>query len=321
LQALYISGNKQMGKWETQLGLRMENTQTKGTSKTLQETNKNNYLKLFPTLYIKYSPNENNSLSFNYSKRISRPGFYSLNPFVRYITPYTTSQGNPFLQPSYTHNLELNYTYKDNWNTSLFFNKTLQDMQQVTFLSTDNNNNIYSAIKRENYGSFYSIGISESYTFKKWKWWESVNSGSLFYKNIQSDITGFTGGQSWSAFLESDNTFTLNAKKTLFLSLDAWYLFPQYEALSKIARSVYEINVGFKALLLKKQLTVNLYFEDVFNSTPYKITSVENGIPSVFNNNDYRQSIRLSLKYTFGNQNIKGKNVQAGNKEEQGRAK
>lgn len=70
-QALYFSADRHFSKqWIIKLGLRYEATQTKGHSKTLNKTTINNYSKLFPTLYLSYNPNDNNSFSINYGRRI-----------------------------------------------------------------------------------------------------------------------------------------------------------------------------------------------------------------------------------------------------------
>ena len=135
-EALYISGSKKLGKkWESQLGLRLETTQTKGNSVTLNQTNSNNYSKLFPTFYLSYAPNENNSLSFSYGKRIDRPQFEYLNPFRIYNNKYQYSEGNPFLQPSYSNNLEINYTYKSNWNSRLYYSEISNGTGGIIFIN------------------------------------------------------------------------------------------------------------------------------------------------------------------------------------------
>jgi outer membrane receptor protein involved in Fe transport len=317
LQALYISGNKKFGKWEIQAGLRMENTQTKGTSKTLNETHKNDYSKLFPTLYAVYSPNENNSFSFNYSKRISRPGFSLLNPFVRYINPYSTSQGNPFLQPYFTDNFELTYNFKNNWANTLFVSNAKNIYEQVEYISADN---INTATKDENFYDELSFGITSDYTFHLLKNWESNISAYVYYKNIKSSLPqtlpSFKG---WSAFLETENNYTINKQKTVSLALNCWYQFPEYYAIYD-TKGYWSMDFGIRTLFLDKKLTIALYASDIFRTLKIKNTSIFNNIVNDFENYEYRQSIRLSLRYAFGNRNISGKNIKSSNEEEKRRA-
>ena len=152
-EALYISGSRKLGeKWETQLGLRFETTQAQGNSVTLNTTNKNNYSKLFPTFYLSYTPNENNNFSFNYGKRLDRPNFEDLNPFRIYNNKYQYSEGNPFLQPSYSHNLEFNYAYKNNWNSKLYYSKITDGTGGIILINPSDNlqaNVILNYLKRK----------------------------------------------------------------------------------------------------------------------------------------------------------------------------
>lgn len=112
-QAVYINGNKKFNdKFSFQLGLRLENTQTNGYSETLHQEVKNDYLKLFPSLYLDYQLNENHGFNFTYGKRINRPGFGLMNPFRSYINSNSYSEGNPFLRPSFSNNFDFTYSFK-----------------------------------------------------------------------------------------------------------------------------------------------------------------------------------------------------------------
>ena len=57
--------------------------------------------------------NEKNNLGLNYGRRIRRPNYESLNPFIRFLDRYTYMQGNPNLKPQFSHNLEGSHTYKN----------------------------------------------------------------------------------------------------------------------------------------------------------------------------------------------------------------
>ncbi|MFZ2284313.1 MAG: TonB-dependent receptor [Lutibacter sp.] len=318
MQALYLSGNKKLGeKWETKLGLRMESTQTEGYSYNLNQTNTNNYTKLFPTFYLLYKPTEYNSFSINYSKRINRPSYTILNPFVRYINPYTTSEGNPFLQPYFTDNIELTHTYKNNWTSSLYYSKADNIYGQVSFIT---NNNINSATKRLNYYDQFSIGLYESFTFHPVKKLESNNSMDVYYKKINSFLPETSSNyDGLSAFLETDNNYVLNENKTYFISFDFWYQFPQYYSIYKF-KGYSNLDLGFKSLWLDKKLIFTIYASDVFKTLKNKNTSVFNGINTSFENYENRQSIRFTLKYSFGNNTNNIKSINSSNQEEKQRA-
>jgi hypothetical protein len=113
INAAYVNLSMPLGKkWNGQFGLRAENTNAKGDQKTTGEKFKRNYTQLFPTAYLQYKMNKQNDLGINYGRRIRRPNYESLNPFIEFLDRYTFEQGNPNLKPQFSHNVELSHTYK-----------------------------------------------------------------------------------------------------------------------------------------------------------------------------------------------------------------
>ena len=97
---------------EFKAGIRLEYTRTEGYSKQYNQTDKNDYWKLFPTAYISYKHNQDNVFNLNYSRRISRPGFWSLNPFKFYLNSTTYQEGTPDLRPQISDNIEIHTSIK-----------------------------------------------------------------------------------------------------------------------------------------------------------------------------------------------------------------
>jgi len=84
--AVYVSGNTNLSETKKmQLGLRLEDTKTKGINSNMNKETNTNYTKLFPSFYLSYAKNENNTFGFSYGRRIDRPHFRNLNPFNRSI--------------------------------------------------------------------------------------------------------------------------------------------------------------------------------------------------------------------------------------------
>ena len=129
------------------------------------------YLGLFPTAYLLYALNDNHSIAFNYSRRVNRPYFYDLNPYKVYTNAYNYSEGNPFLKPSYSHNLELSLT-SPNFEHKVWYSFISQDRLQFPFVDT-----LTQVVRRYpiNCINYYSVGLSESYNFNKFWWWNSFN--------------------------------------------------------------------------------------------------------------------------------------------------
>lgn len=315
-QAIYVNGDKKLNdKLNIQLGLRIENTQTNGYSATLNQTTKNDYLKLFPTFYISYTKNNNHNFNFNYGKRIVRPNFGFLNPFRTYINSNSYSEGNPFLKPSFTDNFDFTYTYKKNLRTNVFFNRTT-DGYGVIFKSYPETNT--QIVSRENYYKDYSYGIGENYSAKITNWWESQSSLYLLGSKTQFITTiNATPKNSLQFYCSANNTFSLS--ETTKLQVDYTYN-------SSYKRGLYEVgyvsglNFALRQNLLHKNMQITFLINDIFNTANLKdYTSVVNGINQVYSQNYSSRYLRVSLTYNFGNNKINMKQRDFGNEEEKKR--
>lgn len=315
-QSFYVNGIKNLGsQFSFQIGLRMENIQTKGYSGTKDQTTVNNYLRLFPTFYLSYKKDENNSFLFNYGRRVNRPVFRDLNPFRAYLNSKSYSEGNPFLQPSYNDNFDFTYVYKGNLRTNLFFNITTDGFGVV--FNSDPVTNI-QIISRQNYFKEYYYGIGESYTVNVIPWWQSQNSAYLLgSKSVFNALVRATPKNSGQLYFTTNNTFSLSAAT----KIQADYFYS-----SSVKRGLYEtgqlsgLNLGIKQSIFKNKLQLSMLLNDVFNTAYLKdYTSVVNGIKQVYGQNNSSRFFRFSLTYSFGNDKVSVQQRSTGNEDERRR--
>jgi len=175
--ALYGSFSKDFSdKWALQAGLRYEFSIVNGHSPTTEETNQTKYGQFFPTGYLSYKPDENNTYSLTYSRRINRPGFRALNPFRWYSNAYTFYSGNPNLKPSYSNNLELGYVYKGNLSATAYWQKITDGFAQVVLVDGHyRRSTFYNYFKQDSYG------ISLNYNLKTYKkFWGCKISAQMY---------------------------------------------------------------------------------------------------------------------------------------------
>ncbi len=312
-QAFYVSTNKTINdKWQMQLGLRYESTQTEGFSQDLNETNKNSYSKIFPTAYLAYDKDDNNSFSFSYSKRIERPNFNNLNPFRVFISSNTYSEGNPFLQPSFTDNFELKHTYKRNLTTNLFLN-IKKEMSGTIFTSDIETNT--QIVTRDNFLNQYIFGLGESYTFNKVKWLQSQNNFTLIH--IKSEFTKPFDAPLQNGFAyiaSSNNNIKLNQANNL--QINANYESEVKYGLFSVG-STFSLDLGYSKKLLNNNLQFSIVVKDIFNTSALNnLESTVNGVRQVYGQQRNNRYVRFSLRYNFGNKNINTKRRQFGNEEE-----
>lgn len=322
-QAIYFSANKSLGeKWQAQLGLRYETTQTKGITEyidnTQDETNKFDYDQLFPTAYLMYTPNENNNYSISYSKRVGRPDYWALNPYKWYLSPYEIAQGNPYLQPSFTDNLELSFNHKENWTFKLYYTNTTNGNSQIPFVDLNENPPITFYI-RDNFYDLQTYGGSISYYFAKFAWWESSNSLNSYYNQTQfiKDIPA-EEQNGFSYAFGTYNTFTLNKKQSLFGEINFNYNAPVYSIFNEIT-SYSRLDVGFRYTLRDKGWNFIIYGSDLTRGTLNYTLSEINNTPQKRSIYFDERSVRIGITYKFGNRKLRANTRESSNEEEKNR--
>ncbi|WP_316816007.1 TonB-dependent receptor domain-containing protein [Pedobacter nyackensis] len=316
-QSLYASMNIDHQQWKYKIGLRSELTQTKGYSHVLKQNTINNYFKLFPSVSINYQPTAEQSLSFNFGRRINRPTFWNLNPYKSLYTAYSYGQGNPFLQPEYNNNFELLHSYKNILSSSLFFNMTENGFSNV-ILADANTNIVYTTPL--NFIKTYRYGISENLSLPLASWLDNNNQVTFSYTQAKSKLSNIEGVNGFGLYLATNNNIFLNQEKTLAAAVNFWYQFPEVDRISR-TNAYYKLDLGLKAAILKKKVDLALTLNDLFLSSAPVITTTVNNIRQKFTNFQMNRYALLSLSYRFGNSGAKSSDKNTGNAEERSRAR
>lgn len=318
IQAIYFSAGKPLGNnWEINAGLRGEKIQTNFNSFSTGQNFKNNYFKLFPTAYVLYKLNDNNTFSLNFGRRIDRPSYSSLNPARWYLNPNSYTEGNPFLQPTYSYTYELNYNYKELLSLNLSYADIKNDSGQLTYHDTKNVTQIFKIL---NYTNGRNMSATLSFNYDLFPWW----STSIYLATGYSEITPFVDILSskysgWNGYTSSNNTFILNNSKTLVGSIYYEYIYPSISGFGRKTSSS-TTYVGIKYLLLDKKLTLGINFEDIFRSDFSKYSNNSSNIQQSYKQYYDTRRFRFTLTYKFGNKNISIKKRDVGNDDEKNRA-
>ncbi|UQB67544.1 outer membrane beta-barrel family protein [Epilithonimonas zeae] len=312
--AAYISASKDFGeKWSAKFGLRYEYAETKGFSPTTQSSSENNYGKLFPTAYISYKANDNNQFSINYSRRINRPYFRALDPFRWYSNPNSYYAGNPSLQPSFNHNFEFNYIFKSKFNASLYYERSLANFDQITFID-----GVSIVSTFHNYYNQDTYGLNLNYTDTFFKIWETNLSTSLSYSDTQITKYDAIARNGQSFYYSANNTFQLNKAKTFFFFANYWQSLPSKGG-NNSTKNRYSVNAGIKMSLMEKALQMNLSVNDIFKTSGYRGSVYFKDNMQSFDNYWDARRLTFSVTYNFGNQKVKANNRNV-NFEEKNRA-
>ena len=314
--AAYFSGNSKLSdKVNMQFGLRFEDTKTNGINAEINEINKNNYNKLFPSIYLSYIKNDTNNFGFSYGKRINRPNFRDLNPFRFYINDNSYSVGNPFLQPSFSDNFEVNHIYKNNLSSSFSMNITKNGYSVIFNTDAQNQDQI---VTRENYFKTYTYSLKESFSFNKVSWWKSqISINAIGYVTKFNKDIGTNPKNGVQLYVTSNNSFSLN--KNTILQVNSWYSSTHKRGLYSMGE-MFDVSIGLQHSF-KNNIKMSLLFSDVTNTASLNnyISSV-NGIEQNYRQNESSRNFRISLSYNFGNKKVNVKNRSFSNDDAQRRS-
>jgi hypothetical protein len=299
INAVYAIFSKTIKKWNLIAGLRLENTISKGHQVRNDSISKRNYTNLFPNMGIGYDANENNQFNFSYSRRVRRPDYESLNPFVFFLDSLTYGQGNPYLQPQFTNNYEISHTFRRFLTTTINYSKTNDIITEL--LKQDNDKKITYQTK-ENFSKMNQMGLAVMANFAITKWWNTNIYTNVFnnhykglYDLVPVDIqfTSFMGNIT--------NSFTLG--KGWSGEISGWYRSKAAEGLL-VANPMWAANSAITKQILKKKGSVKLGVRDIFYTQQFsgyaRYADVDVDISS---RRDSRQ-FNLSFTYRFGKTNI-----------------
>jgi hypothetical protein len=311
INAAYVNYSRPFSKkFSGQFGLRVENTNAKGDQLTTGVKFKRNYTQLFPTAYLQYSANEKNSFVINYGRRINRPDYESLNPFIHFLDRYTFEQGNPNLKPQFAHNIELSHTYKGFLTTTVNYTTTDDIIQQVI---EQNENTNETFIKKANIASLKQVGLSISAYKQITKWWSGniyVNVYNNHFKGVvnNNDISiGVTG-----LMMQVQQQFKWG--KGWGAEVSGFYRTKGVEGVIFI-QPIGQVNAGFSKQILKNKASVRLNVRDIFAGGVFKGYSKYGNVDAQFKNVNDSRAVSLSFTYRFN----KGK-LKAGNNRKNGGA-
>ncbi|HSU29466.1 MAG TPA: TonB-dependent receptor [Chitinophagaceae bacterium] len=293
VNAAYVNYSRPLWKkFSGQFGLRLENTNSNGNQVTSNVKFIRHYTQLFPTIYIQYDMNKTNTFVINYGRRISRPDYEDLNPFILFLDKYTFEQGNPDLQPQFSHNIELSHTYKGFLTTTLNYSNTTDIITEVLEQNTNENQTF---IKQSNIAKQRQYGIAVSAGGPLTKWWTSnlyVNVYNNLYKGIVNGDYIEKGGT--TGLLNISNQFKFG--KTWAAEVSGFYRTPAIEGIFKIF-GIGQMNIGLSKQIMKGKGSVRFSLRDVFMTNKARGESRFSNIDAEFQQK--RDSRVATLNFTW----------------------
>lgn len=303
VNAAYANLSKDLGKWQIQAGLRAEYTQSTGTSVTNNTSVKQDYLSLFPTIFVNQKISESSNLHYTYGRRIDRPNYQQLNPFNFYMDPYTIQQGNPYLKPQFTNNFEVSYNYKSGLFFSLSYAKTKDLILDSKTAQNDSTRIVTVGQGNIGSGEYYSAGLSVPVNIAKW--WNLQNNFRVSYNKFNDDnLEG-------APFVLSKVFYNFNTVNSIILGdnwafeTNFWLNSPKVRGLERTTIYQYALNIGVQKSFLSKALKLKLNVDDIFQTNYWKGTLDYQNVNLRVQNNYISRRVSFNISYSFGNQNLK----------------
>lgn len=314
VNALYSQYGSKMGKFSYLFGLRWEDSNIDVNLINIGDYNNKRYNNFFPSAFFAYEFSENNSASLSYSRRINRPRGRFLNPFSGLESNINIFRGNPDIDPSMTHSIDLGYLHK--WkdvtlSTSAYLNITDDTFQFVRRRDGETADGTPITLTTPiNLAKEYRFGFEFNVNYNPFKWWR-INSNFNFYRNeTQGDYT-YTyeeDGMTITDYQDFDRTAyswttRINNKVSLPWKID-WQLNANYEAPQNNAQGrrigVASANTSLNKDILNDRATIGLNVQDIFNSRKMKFENYIPGELRSYSEMQWRQrSITLSFTYRF----------------------
>lgn len=259
INAVYVNFNTTYKRFSFQTGLRLENTDSKGNQLQNGQKFKRNYTNLFPTVYVQYKLDSigNNQLVASYGKRINRPYFQDLNPFISPLDRFTYYAGNPYLNPAFANNYDLSYRYKGYFSTTISYGETKDDINETIEI---NEGIYYSRPGNTGKSQVYSINFTSDIPILKWwkaNFYSEITHSKYKSKLYTEDLD--TSGTYW--YFSANNSF--NFSKNWSGELGGNY---QTDVVSAqfIIGARGSVNIGAKTKILKGNGSLRFSVNDVF---------------------------------------------------------
>jgi hypothetical protein len=297
-----------------QAGLRMEYSDVTGTSKTLNQVNKQEYTNLFPSVFLQHKVSDAYQVVYNVNRRITRPNYRLLNPFVYYIDPLTTEKGNPSLRPQYSTNFEMDHVIKGAYQFTLGYSVTEDAFMQIFEQDEEARS---STTFTANFDKTKNFNFQGVVPVELAKWWSSSNLVQVNYNKFKSLLgTDILDISQVSYLLRTQHNFTL--PKGFKVELVGIYLSPQIWGQGEIQGFGW-VDAGITKSLMKDKLSLSINGGDLFRTQLIRAGINFADIDTSIRQYRNEQSVRFTLRYNFSKGQSFRVNSNSGSSEERKR--
>lgn len=310
VNAVYANYNRTAKGWVFQAGLRVENTNSKGTSMGFTGASNNfspydsvfkrNYTDFFPSGAITYNKNPMKQWTLNYSRRIDRPAYQDLNPFEFKLDEYTFQKGNTQLRPQYTNSVGLTYMYKYTLTTTLNYSH----VKDVFTMLVDTTELSKSFITKKNLATQDITSLNISYPFQ-YKWYSLFANVNTYYSIYKAN---FGVGRTVNVNVFATNIYaqqTARIGKGWTGEVSGFFTSPSLWQGTFKTKSMWSVDAGLSKTVLNGNGTIKAAVSDIFATLHWSSTSEFAGQFLRASGGFESRQFKLNFTYRFGNTQVK----------------
>ncbi len=293
IHAAYAMAGNKLGRFSYQLGLRFEYSDVRTELQQTSEVNHRRYPGLFPTAHFTYELGNDHALQLSYSRRLRRPHFYYLNPFLSYSDARNFHTGNPDLDPEYTHSFELGhikYLPKGTVASSIYYRHATGVIQRIRTINAQG----ITISRPENLATEDAVGFELTGSYNPFDWWRNDMDFNLFY--ARTDGTNL--GQRFQA--ETVSWFMRYTARLKWREADFQIRF-NYRAPRNTtqgrSKAMWYADLAASRDLMDKKATLTLSVRDLFNTRKWRYLTLGEDF---FTEGEFQwraRQLRLSLNY------------------------
>lgn len=292
---IYSTGAIEGERLGIKVGLRLENTDLKTLLLTNDQVNHQQFLNLFPSVHTSYKVMDHFSLQAGYSRRISRPGLWDLNPFTNIRNNFSIRSGNPLLQPEFTDSYEITGIYdheKFSISSAIYHRYTTDLVERVVTFE----NNV-SLTMPMNIGTNNAIGFEFNMKYNPADWWSLNGDFNYNYFAQQGEF------ESNSFDFEADQ---VSARVTSKFKWPQWFDFEvtgnyqsAYQTFQRDIQGFVFMDLGLRKKVMKGKTILNLSVRDVFASRIFASEAFQSSF-YLFDHRLRGRFITFGISYGFG---------------------
>ena len=273
------------------------------------------YWQLYPTLHLSYKFSDMQSMQVSYSRRVHRPHFWDLNPYMDVREGDQISFGNPNLDPEYTNAFELSYNLgidKVNIFTSLYYRQTDNMITRYGFMWNADSaaryawwepyNSQYDGFRAStafNLSTGYNYGMEFIVDYQIFQWWKINVSVNLYQNHIEGtellnnkDKSSFQASGKFSSYMNLPNDWTIQ--------LSGQYWAPWLDLQTEMDAN-YWVDLAVKKDIFNRRGTVNLRISDVLCTGGWGHRTYDNQMNRVVKAKRLSPTITLGFSWKINN--------------------